>query len=168
MAIRNLKQDHPLLPDIFDFYTCMRHQHKYVMFCWVPSHVGIQGNERVDVLAKLALNEAYTNIKIPYTDLVYYAKLNLRKNWQFFWDQQVQSKLHAVHPELGLWSHSSQERRRDELILCRLRIGHTYLTHRCNRLRCPLARMSGLQCINMGHNGHGINLYGVSMTLIGN
>ena len=48
----------------------------------------------------------------------------------FFWDQQVQSKLHAVHPELGLWPHSSQERRRDELILCRLRIGHTYLTHR--------------------------------------
>ena len=85
---------------------------------------------RVDVLAKLALNEAYTNIKIPYTDLVYYAKFHLRKNWQFFWDQQVQSKLHAVHPELGLWPHSSQERRRDELILCRLHIGHTHLTHR--------------------------------------
>ena len=44
------------------------------MFCWVPSHVGIHGNEGVDVLAKLALIEAYTNIKIPYTDLVYYAK----------------------------------------------------------------------------------------------
>ena len=39
---------------------------------------------------------------------------------------------------------------------------------RCNRLRCPLARMSGLQCFNMGHNGHGINLYGVSMTLMVN
>ena len=39
---------------------------------------------------------------------------------------------------------------------------------RCNRLRCPLARMSGLQCFNMGHNGHGINLYGVSMTPMGN
>ena len=38
----------------------------------------------------------------------------------------------------------------------------------CNRLRCPLARMSGLQCLNMGHNGHGINLYGVSMTRMGN
>ena len=47
----------------------MRHQHKSVMFCWVPSHVGIQGNEEVDVLAQLALNEAYTNIKIPYGDL---------------------------------------------------------------------------------------------------
>ena len=39
---------------------------------------------------------------------------------------------------------------------------------RCNRLRCPLARMSGLQCFNIGHNGHGINLYGVSMTLMEN
>ena len=98
------------------------------MFCWVPSHVGIQGNERVDELARLALNEPYTNIKIPYTDLLYYVKLHLRKNWQFFWDRQVQSKLHIVHPELGLWPHSSQERRRDELILCRLRIGHAYFT----------------------------------------
>ena len=40
--------------------------------------------------------------------------------------------------------------------------------YRCNRLRCPLARMSGLQCYNMGHNGHGINLYGVSITLMEN
>ena len=40
--------------------------------------------------------------------------------------------------------------------------------YRCNRLRCPLARLSGLQCFNMGHNGHGINLYGVVMILMGN
>ena len=38
----------------------------------------------------------------------------------------------------------------------------------CNKLRCPLARLSGLQCFNMGHNGHGINLYGVIMILMGN
>ena len=44
----------------------------------------------------------------------------------------------------------------------------SYSDTRCNRLRCPLARMSGLQCFNMGHNGHGINLYGVSMTLMVN
>ena len=39
---------------------------------------------------------------------------------------------------------------------------------RCNRLKCPLAKLSGLQCFNMGHNGHGINLYGVVMILMGN
>ena len=47
-------------------------------------------------------------------------------------------------------------------------VGLAEFSYRCNRLRCPLARMSGLQCINMGHNDHGINLYGVSMTLMGN
>ena len=40
--------------------------------------------------------------------------------------------------------------------------------YRCNRLRRPLTRLSGLQCFNMGHNGHGINLYGIVMTLMGN
>ena len=47
-------------------------------------------------------------------------------------------------------------------------IAYRALATRCNRLICPLARMSGLQYFNMGHNGHGINLYGVSMTLMGN
>ena len=40
--------------------------------------------------------------------------------------------------------------------------------NRCNRLRCPLARLCGLQCYNMGHNGHGINLYSVIMTIMDN
>ena len=31
----------------------------------------------------------------------------------------------------------------------------------------PLARLSGIQCYDMGHNGHGINLYGVVMTHMG-
>ena len=70
MAIGHLKQNHPLLHDIFEYYTYAQHQHKSVMFCWVPSHVGIQGNEPVDALARLALNESFTNIKIPYADLV--------------------------------------------------------------------------------------------------
>ena len=40
------------------------------------------------------------------------------------------------------------------------------LTYRCNRLRCPLARFFWIQCFNMGHNGYGINLYGVIMILM--
>ena len=45
---------------------------------------------------------------------------------------------------------------------------HIYRVYRCNRLKCPLARLSGLLCFNMGHNGHGINMYGVIMTIMGN
>ena len=84
-------------------------------------------SEWMDVLAKLALNEHYTNINIPYADLMCHAKLHIWDTWQLFWDQQVHSKFNAVHPELGLWPRSSQEHRRDELIICRLRIRHMYL-----------------------------------------
>ena len=35
-----------------------------------------------------------------------------------------------MHPEVGLWPYSSQKRQRDEPILCRLGIGHTYRTYR--------------------------------------
>ena len=35
-----------------------------------------------------------------------------------------------VHPKLGCWPLSNRERRREQIVLCRLRIGHSYLTHR--------------------------------------
>ena len=40
--------------------------------------------------------------------------------------------------------------------------------NRCNRLRCPGLDCLSVQCYYKGHNGHGINLYGVIMTLMGN
>ena len=32
----------------------LQSKHKRVQFCWVPSHVGVIGNEQVDKLAKEA------------------------------------------------------------------------------------------------------------------
>ena len=42
--------------------------HKDIIFCWVPSNIGIQGNERADVLAKAALDRTKQFYYIPYTD----------------------------------------------------------------------------------------------------
>jgi len=119
----------PFLCDILKLYaSCIRH--KSVVFCWVPSHVGILGNERVDVLAGSASTGPIFNIKVLYTDFIACAKVHFRDKWQHFWDQQIFNKLQAVHPKLGCWPLSNRERRREQLVLCRLRIGHTYLTHR--------------------------------------
>ena len=37
-----------------------------ILFVWIPSHLGIKGNEKVDVLAKAATNkdEIYEDIKL--------------------------------------------------------------------------------------------------------
>ena len=40
------------------------------------------------------------------------------------------NKLHSVQPTLGCGSLSNRDRRREQLLLCRLRLGHTYTTHR--------------------------------------
>ena len=45
------------------------------------------------------------------------------------WDQEVNNKLHSIKPKLGDLTPAYRSVRRDEVLLCRLRIGHTRLTH---------------------------------------
>ena len=56
-TIEQLNIDHPFVLDILNKYNTLWYIHKYETFCWVPSHVGIQGNERADKAAKAALSE---------------------------------------------------------------------------------------------------------------
>ena len=47
-AIQNVITDHPLLIEIYQKLIEINHQNSHVYFLWVPSHVGIHGNEMVD------------------------------------------------------------------------------------------------------------------------
>ena len=50
-------------------------------------------------------------------------------HWQDVWNECENNKLHAIHPILSEWSQANGEQRREEVVLARVRIGHTYLTH---------------------------------------
>ena len=41
---------------------------KTVIYCWIPSHIGIYGNEKVDKSAKESLNLEPTDFKIPFNN----------------------------------------------------------------------------------------------------
>ena len=41
---------------------------KTLFFCWVPSHIGIRGNEKADSAAKSALDLLHVKVGIPNTD----------------------------------------------------------------------------------------------------
>ena len=43
--------------------------YKEIVLCWIPSHIGIQGNETVDKQAKTSLSLEPTSFKIPYSNL---------------------------------------------------------------------------------------------------
>ena len=102
---------------------------KTVMFCWIPSHIGIPGNETADRAAKTALDLPITEMPIHYADFKTRIKDYTNLLWQQRWDQQIHNKLHEVKPDLNSARPSVCAYRREEVVLSRLRIGHTYLTH---------------------------------------
>ena len=49
--------------------------------------------------------------------------------WQERWDEEVDNKLHAIMPQIAEKYYSGCTNRKDEVIIDRLRIGPTRLTH---------------------------------------
>ena len=45
------------------------------------------------------------------------------------WNGAVANKLHSVRPVLGDWQSSYRRCSKNEVVLCRVRIGHTHFTH---------------------------------------
>ncbi|GFN99155.1 RNA-directed DNA polymerase from mobile element jockey [Plakobranchus ocellatus] len=91
----------------------------------------IQGNENVDKLAKAALNRASSSGKfICYSDLKPKINTYINSVWQKNWDAEGANKLHEVLPNLGEDLHRRGEGagRKRETAMCRLRVGHTWLT----------------------------------------
>ncbi|ESO00366.1 hypothetical protein HELRODRAFT_175776 [Helobdella robusta] len=52
---------------------------KKITLIWIPSHIGIQGNEVVDQLASQAYNIPISNLPIPHNDLRFWTKKKLKR-----------------------------------------------------------------------------------------
>ena len=57
-----MKMEHPLTGMVIKTFFC----------CWVPSHIGIRGNEKADSVAKSVLDLPRVKVGVPYTILNIY------------------------------------------------------------------------------------------------
>ena len=53
----------------------------------------------------------------------------LHTKWQQQWNISIHNKLYQIQPTLGEWRPAFRKSRREQVVLSRLRIGHTRLTH---------------------------------------
>ena len=66
-ALEGEKTDNPLIVNLLEKFSrlCERAD---LGFCWLPSHIGISGNEEANKAAKEALSLGMLPFKVPFHD----------------------------------------------------------------------------------------------------
>ena len=99
------------------------------LFFWIPSHVNIRGHERADTAAKDALSLPPMSMKLPSSELKPCISRFCLEEWQDIWNCAANNKLHAIYATAGNPIQNNLVSRRDAVIINRLKIGHSCVTH---------------------------------------
>ena len=135
---RNNRYD--LIVAFRNLYTdLIRNNQHSISLCWVPSHVGIQGNEKADKLAKQALVEPDNIEYIGLGTSEYKALITKRVKgiiWQKEWDACKHSKLtktlipNVSHGNIPYGTHGILGK------LTRLRLNRPFFNRKKEEIQC--------------------------------
>ena len=147
-TLKHKNLEHPIIREIVHILTYLKDVGSQIEFCWIPSHIGIKGNEKADSIAKRVIDHKLYEIKLPFSDFKPRIFNYVNSLFQTKWNDCCRNKLHEINdtfrPSLKMYS----ENRKEDIILTRLRIGHSRLTHKhfllneefpeCIPCGCPL------------------------------
>ena len=85
---------------VFEEYDTIRYnaiRGRQLTFLWIPSHVGIHGNELADTLAKFALHrDVIVDVKLPFRDLRPLVTSYVTGLWRSDWENDSTNKLQQI------------------------------------------------------------------------
>lgn len=102
-TLQNMYSWHPLIEEILSTLGEMDCREAQVSFCWIPSHVGIPGNEHTDSAAKDACSQLPFTKPIVADDFISLIKNLLLAEWQGKWTATI-DKLHKIKKSVLPWA----------------------------------------------------------------
>lgn len=122
---------HPVIPEIHRWIRMLQSRGNSTRLCWVPSHCGVEGNEGADTAAREIITTAQhaSPLALPYRDYYHHFGQMLKQRWARSWTQTTQNKLRIIKDSVCPWPSASRKNRLEEVVIARLRIGHTKITH---------------------------------------
>lgn len=130
-SLTNPFSTNPIVQRIYLTLLTIKSINSNVTFVWIPGHIGFRPHDAVDEAAKKATSSPKITdpTLTPPEDLKKYYSAIISKQWHKHWRDQNFNKLRKIKTEPVSWSSSYRTSRQEEVILSRLRIGHTRLTH---------------------------------------
>ena len=121
-----MRKDHMVKSTLTD----LRLTRQCVRFCWLPSHCGIEENEIVDQLAKETLDHDIDPLTtVHFADLKPLVNSYIQQEVQIKWDVSIHGRdLYLLKPTLEPPKRFRHLTRAEEVVITRLRIGHTKAT----------------------------------------
>ncbi|CAH2094223.1 unnamed protein product [Euphydryas editha] len=138
-------------PIAYEILKLLQHYNyicKNVRLQWIPSHVGITGNEKADQLAKEAITDGIDiSVKPFYADCIYLIRKICFELWTEYFDERSKEKgiwYKTIQPQPpGIsWIDNLSMKRTDVTLMMRLRSGHIPL----NRFAHLIKKVNSPNC----------------------